>query len=162
RLDDLQVPPRQQLAGAGDEAGIAGRLDTVFGGAQRRGADAFSGRRQRPWQGPGFEALAHATAEPLPHAAEAPLLALIDSFRDAAGDHDPVDMPKLGDGIGQTKMRDVMRHRTSLDGIDDGVRHLFRARIHLLGRRLVADLPLETGLARMMPPRRIETDDLLV
>ena len=55
RLQHLQVPPRQQLARLGNVAGIAGELDAVFGGAERRRADAFAGRQHRPRQGAGIE-----------------------------------------------------------------------------------------------------------
>ena len=91
RLQHLQIAARQQRAGIGDGAGVAGKLHAVFRGAERGGADAFAGRQQRPGQGAGVEALAHRVAEPAAHVAEVAVLAAVDVFADAAGKHDAVD-----------------------------------------------------------------------
>ena len=111
RLQHLQIAPRQERAGIGDGAGVAGKLHAVFGSAQRRGADAFAGRQQRPGQRAGVEALAHRVAEPASHVAEVAVLAAVDVFADAARDHDAVDPAKIGDRLGQIERLERRRQR---------------------------------------------------
>ena len=45
RLHHLEIAPRQQRAGIGDGAGVSGKLNAVFRGAERGGADALAGRQ---------------------------------------------------------------------------------------------------------------------
>ena len=84
RLQHLKIAARQQRAGIGDVARVAGELDAVFGGAERGRADAFAGGQQRPGQRALIEALADRAAETASHVAEIARLAAVDVFGDAA------------------------------------------------------------------------------
>src|SRR5499427_3955160 len=101
RLQNLQIASWQKLAGLADVAGIAAELHA-----------ALAGREQRPWQRAGIDARADRAAETASYVAEVAVLAAIDVFADAAGEHHPVDAAELGNRIGQIEMLDRVRHRT--------------------------------------------------
>ena len=159
RLQHLEIAPRQQRAGIGDGAGVAGKLHAVFGGAERGGADAFAGRQQRPGQGAGVEPLAQRLAEPAAHVAEVAVLAAVDVFADAAGKHDAVDAAKLGDRLGQIERLQRRRQRPHPDRGDQRVGHVVGDLVERGGLGAVALVPVEARLRRVMLAGRIEPDD---
>ena len=55
---------------------------------------------------------ANGTAEPPAHVAEITVLAPINIFADAAGEHHAVDGAEIDNRIGEIEMLDVMGHRT--------------------------------------------------
>src|SRR6185437_8784120 len=97
RLQHLKIAPRQQCAGRGDVAGIAGELNRVFGSAERGGADAFASRQHRPRKRTLLDALADGAAEPRAHIAEILIFTLINVFGDTARKHDAVDAAEIAD-----------------------------------------------------------------
>ena len=145
-----------------DVAGIAGKLHAVFGGAERRGADAFAGRQYRPREAPAVDARADGAAEPRSHIAEVAGLALIDVFGDAARKHHAVDAAELVDRVGQIKMRDVVRHRPRCDRGDQRVRHHVGDLLQIFAGGRVAAVPGKSGALGVMLSRRIEPHDLAV
>ena len=111
RLHHLQVAPWQQHARVGNIAGVAGELDAVFGGAERRGANAFVRRQQRPRESPGRDPLADGGTKPAAHVVKILLLAIIDIFADAAGEHHAGHIAEIDDRVGEIEMFDIMWHR---------------------------------------------------
>src|SRR5262245_39323026 len=159
RLQNLQIASWQKLAGLADVAGIAAELHAVLGGAERGRADALAGREQRPWQRAGIDARADRAAETASHVAEVAVLAAIDVFADAAGEHHPVDAAELGNRIGQIEMLDRVRHRTLRERRHQQIRHARRDFVELRRREHVAARPVEAGLAGVKFSRRIEPHD---
>src|SRR6516165_5478802 len=113
RLQHLHIAPRQELAGFGDVAGVAVELHAVLGGAERGRANALARRQARPWQVARIDAPANGEAQPAAHVAEIALLAAIDVFADAAGEHDAVNAAEIDDRVGEIEMLDGMWQRTT-------------------------------------------------
>ena len=100
-----------------------------------------------------------ACAEAAPHVAEVALLAAVDVFADAAGEHDAVDASQLGDRLGEIEMLDRVRQRPRPDGGDERIGHALGHAVHRGGIDDVAALPGEPGLRRMVAAGRIEPHD---
>src|ERR1700730_120960 len=163
-LQDLQIAPWQQFARLGDVAGIAAELDAVLGCTERGRPNAFAGRQHRPRQRAALNAAMESAAEAAPHIPEVAILAPVDVFADAAGEHEAVDMAKLADRIGQIKVLDHLRHRTLRERHNQQVRHVLRDPLELRGREHVAAIPIKTGLPGMEFAGRVEpheTTDLV-
>src|SRR5688500_19719628 len=78
RANHLQVFSRQQIARARDVNRIAGQLHAVFRSAQRGGANALAGGKQRQREAAGIESIANGAPEAAAQIAEVALLAVVD------------------------------------------------------------------------------------
>ena len=132
RLHDLQIAARQQRAGIGNGAGVAGKLHAVFGGAERGGANAFAGRQQRPWERAVSMRAGSRGRACRPRSPKSRSSRSIDIFADAAGEHHAVDAAEVGDRVGEIEVCYIVRKRPCRQRGNQRVGHasrqLYRAR----------------------------------
>ena len=159
RLQYLQIPPRQEHAGIGDVARVAGKLDGVFRGAERGGADALARRQQRPREASRRDLAGDGRTKAFAEIAEVALLAGVDIFGDAAGKHHAAEIAEIEDGIGEIEVFHVMRHGAFGQRADKRFRHAIGDLVEVGRGHGVAQLPVEAGAPRVVPPGGIEAHE---
>src|SRR5581483_704531 len=151
-LQDLEIAARQELAGVADVAGVARELHAVLGGAERRRADAFAGRKKGPRQLP--NPCSDAGTEALSQVREVPGLSFTNVFGHAAREHHSGDAFQARQGLGEIQILAPVKQ-----GIEQGRRHGVRDAIEAGRNRHVAALPLASRSCRMRFSGRLEADD---
>src|SRR5687767_3883820 len=86
-FDHLEILARKELARTRDVDRVARELNAVFRSSQRGGTDALARREQFERKRAAIQTLANRKTEAASQVAEVALLAAVDVFADAAGDH---------------------------------------------------------------------------
>src|SRR5712692_2802431 len=131
RLQHLEIPARQQLAGLRDIHRVARELHAVLGGAERGGADALAGRQYFPRQF--TETFSKGEAKAPPQVAKIALLAPVDVLGDPAREHDAVDAREVADGFSEVGLVFCVENR-----IAQHLSHEFGEPVERTGRHAVA------------------------
>src|SRR5262249_29205169 len=122
-LEDLQVLARQQVRRAGDVDRVPGKLDAVFGSANRRRANALTRWKQRMREATRVDALAQRHSETPAQVEEIALLASVHVLADAAGEHHAGDALDGIERIREPQGLDLLRRGTLRERRDDRIGH---------------------------------------
>ena len=156
RLDDPQIPARQEHPWTRDVDRVSRQLHAVLRGADRRGADALARREQRKRETPCHQTLANRTSEAAAQVTEIAFFAPVNVLAHAAREHHALDTRCRAERVGQPQSLDLRWCRVLREHSHERVGHPRRDALDVVLAYLLAEVPAATRKGGKTPAGRVE------